>query len=269
MYGIGFYDEYLNRVGNLRDKPDMATPYKIEYLKKIIKNNKVYKYISFQENADIKIQTLKDNKIWFSFYKTLNDETEFSIDYKMKKVVDRTGYSKQHIEFLINYLTEMYDVFSLTYAYEDYMWDEYASNGNGVCIEYNIGNYDFLYPVEYCDKDTIDFTEMVINSLKNGGAELSIIPWVIKNQYNKTSNLDSTKEKEIRMLYCPYDLAEFNNGILEYDIKERMRYKGIAKLYTDFNMAISQIMIGSKCSEKIKRELMCYCETNKIKIEYV
>jgi len=36
--------------------------------------------------------------------------------------------------------------------------------------------------------------------------------------------------------------------------KERMRYKGIAKLYTDFNMAISQIMIGSKCSEKIKRE---------------
>ncbi len=110
---------------------------------------------------------------------------------------------------------------------------------------------------------------MVINSLKNGGAELSIIPWVIKNQYNKTSNLDSTKEKEIRMLYCPYDLAEFNNGILEYDIKERMRYKGIAKLYTDFNMAISQIMIGSKCSEKIKRELMCYCETNKIKIEYV
>ena len=77
----------------------------------------------------LKIQTLKDNKIWFSFYKTLNDETEFSIDYKMKKVVDRTGYSKQHIEFLINYLTEMYDVFSLTYAYEDYMWDEYASNG--------------------------------------------------------------------------------------------------------------------------------------------
>ena len=59
MYGIGFYDEYLKRMGNLKDKSDMATPYKIEYLKKIIKNNKVYKYISFQENADIKIQTLK------------------------------------------------------------------------------------------------------------------------------------------------------------------------------------------------------------------
>ena len=29
MYGIGFYDEYLNRVGNLRDKPDMATRTKL------------------------------------------------------------------------------------------------------------------------------------------------------------------------------------------------------------------------------------------------
>lgn len=82
----------------------------------------------------------------------MNDETEFSIDYKMKKVVDRTGYSKQHIEFFINYLTEMYDVFSLTYAYEDYMWDEYASNGNGICIEYNIGNYDFCIPLNIAIK---------------------------------------------------------------------------------------------------------------------
>lgn len=71
MYGIGFYDEYLNRVGNLRDKPDMATPYKIEYLKNIIKENKVYKFISFQENEAIKLRTLMQHKIWFSFYKSL------------------------------------------------------------------------------------------------------------------------------------------------------------------------------------------------------
>ena len=109
----------------------------------------------------------------------------------------------------------MYDVFSLTYSYENYMWDEYASNGNGICIEYNIQNYDYLYPVEYCDKRKIDFTKMIINSLKNGGAELAIIPWVIKNPYNKTAQMYSTKEKEIRILYCPYDLSEFKNGIIE------------------------------------------------------
>lgn len=52
MYGIGFYDEYLNRVGNLRDKPDMATPYKIEYLKILLKKIRFINY-TFQENEAI------------------------------------------------------------------------------------------------------------------------------------------------------------------------------------------------------------------------
>lgn len=115
MYGIGFYDEYIIRLGNLKDKPDLATPYKIAYLKKLIKNNEVYKFISFQENAEIKLKTLKEGKIWFSFYKILNDETEFQIDYRIKKIVNETGYKQGYIELIINYLTEIYDVFSLTY----------------------------------------------------------------------------------------------------------------------------------------------------------
>ena len=269
MYGIGFYDEYLNRLGNLKDKPDMATPYKIEYLKSIIKDNKVYKFISFQENETIKLQTLIENKIWFSFYKTLNDETEFCIDYSIKKVISKTGYKKENIELLINYLTEMYDVFSLTYSYENYMWEKYASEGKGICVEYNIQNYDYLFPVEYCNKRKIDFTKMVINSLKNGGNELAIIPWVIKNSYNETANIDSTKEKEVRILYCPYVLSEFNNGRLEYNIKERMNYKGISRLYKDFDMDINKIIIGNKCDENEKNKIIHYTEKNKIQIECI
>lgn len=103
MYGIGFYDEYIIRLGNLKDKPDLATPYKIAYLKKLIKNNEVYKFISFQENAEIKLKTLKEGKIWFSFYKILNDETEFQIDYRIKKIVNETGYKQGYIELIINY----------------------------------------------------------------------------------------------------------------------------------------------------------------------
>ena len=269
MYGIGFYDEYLNRVVNLRDNPDMATLYKIEYLKNIIKENKVYKFISFQENEAIKLRTLMQHKIWFAFSKSLNDETEFYIDYRMKKVVNETGYNKEHIKLLINYLTEMYDVFSLTYSYENYMWNEYASGGNGICVEYNIQNYDYLYPIEYCDKRKIDFTKMVINSLKNGGAELAIIPWVIKNPYNETAQIDSTKEKEIRILYCPYDLSEFNNGRLEYNIKERMNYKGISKSYKDFDLRINRIIIGNKCSVNTQNEVLHYGKNNNIPIEFV
>ena len=76
-------------------------------------------------------------------------------------------------------------------------------------------------------------------------------------------------EKEVRMLYCPYDLAEFNNGRLEYNIKERMDYKGIARPYTDFGMNITKIIIGDKCSDAVQKEITYYGEINNIRIQYV
>lgn len=154
MRGLGFYDEYFKLMGNLKDKPDLATPYKIKYLKNIIQNEKVYKFISFEENAEIKISTLLSGKVWFSFYKTLNDDTEFKVDYKAKKVMGKTGYKKEYIDLIVNYLTEMYDVYSLTYMYQEYMWEDYAASGNGICVEFEVGDYDYLYPVEYCDNNT-------------------------------------------------------------------------------------------------------------------
>lgn len=264
MSNLGFYDKYINLMGNLKDKPDLATPYKIEYLQKLIQDGKVYKFISFEKDADIKIDTLKEGKIWFSFYKTLNDETEFQINYDVKNVVRKTGCNREYIDLLVNYLTELYDVYSLTYTYQEYMWDCYADSGNGICVEFNVGNYDYLYPVEYCDKTKINFTQMVVSALTKGGTELSIIPWVMKNPYNHTANMDSTKEKEIRMLYCPYDLEELNGGEINYHIKERLGYKGIAKPYTDFDLTISKVIIGDKCSRELILDLQTFFDSHGI-----
>ena len=109
---VGFYEKYVTLMDNLRDKPDRAAPYKIDYLRKTIKDGKVYKFISFDGEPSLirtKIDTLKQGKIWFSFYKTLNDET---------------GRSISNVHLLINYFTEMYDVYSLTYECRDYMWKD-------------------------------------------------------------------------------------------------------------------------------------------------
>lgn len=106
----GFYENYVKLMGNLKE-PDRATPYKINYLKRIIKNDKVYKFISFEGDASLvrtKIETLKQGKIWFSFYKTLNDETEFYMNYDAKKISQITGRSTNSVHLLVNYLTEMY-----------------------------------------------------------------------------------------------------------------------------------------------------------------
>ena len=267
----GFYENYVKLMGNLIE-PDRATPYKINYLKKIIKKDKVYKFISFEGDASLvrtKIETLKQGKIWFSFYKTLNDETEFYINYNAKKISQVTGRSTNSVHLLVNYLTEMYDVYSLTYEYQKSMWQDYAASGNGICIEYNVGDYDYLYPVEYLEKTGIDFEQMIISAITGKNLALAIFPWVIKNPVNITANMDSTKEKEVRMLYCPYDLAELNSGRVEMNIKERLHYKGIAKPYTDFKLSVSKIVIGNKCCYDTVNELEIFCEANGISYTYL
>lgn len=267
MSGLGFYEKYVTLMGNLKDKPDRATPYKIDYLRNIIKNEKVYKFISFDEGpnlARMKIDTLKQKKIWFSFYKTLNDETEFQINYDVKKIAKETGRSTGNVHLLINYFTEMYDVYSLTYECQDYMWKDYAANGNGICIEFNVGNYEHLYPVEYLDKESIDFNQMIISGINNGTSDMAIIPWVVKNPSNTTLNIDSTREKEVRILYCPYGFGELNGGTIEMNIKERLGYKGIAKPYEDFGLSISKIIFGDKCNGELVEELKSYLNANRI-----
>ncbi len=174
----GFYENYVKLMGNLIE-PDRATPYKINYLKKIIKKDKVYKFISFEGDASLvrtKIETLKQGKIWFSFYKTLNDETEFYMNYNAKNISQITGRSINNVHLLVNYLTEMYDVYSLTYEYQKSMWQDYAAGGNGICIEYNVGDYDYLYPVEYLEKTDIDFEQMIISAITGKNLALAIIP---------------------------------------------------------------------------------------------
>ena len=264
---MNFYEKYVQLCGNLKDKPDKVTPYKIDYLKSIVKNGKVYKFIAFNGDdllTEAKLKTLKSGKIWFSFYKTLNDDTEFEIMFDADLVSRATGRSEDNIQLLVNFLTEMYDVYSLSYEYQDYMWDIYAANGNGICIEFDVGDYDYLYPVEYIEKLNIDFNQMVISGINELDPALSIIPWVIKNPYNTRANIDSTKEKELRILYCPYENGEVNNGTLQMNIKEQLGYQGIEKHYSDYKLKISKVIIGDKWNKDIAEDLKKYFIKNRI-----
>ncbi len=85
------------------------------------------------------------------FLITLNDETEFQINYDVNKIAMETGRSVSNVHLLINYFTQMYDVYSLTYECQDYMWKDYASNGNGICIEFSVGDYNYpeLFTEQY------------------------------------------------------------------------------------------------------------------------
>mgnify|MGYP000319105159 FL=1 len=85
---LGFYQEY-----DKRKHKDLGK-YKMDFLKSIIVNDKLYKFIAFDNNEylnRIKFQSLEKGQLWFSYYKFLNDKTEFDMKYNVKKVSYRTG----------------------------------------------------------------------------------------------------------------------------------------------------------------------------------
>lgn len=267
----GFYKKFTQLTSDIREnKPDLATPFKIEFLKELIPTGKVYKFIGLEDKANGKLTTLEENKIWCSYFSTLNDETEFDIQYDEDIVSESTGKSKQFIKFFIELLKEQYDVYSLSYRYENYMWKSYANNGNGICIEFNVEDYDYLFPVEYCNKRNNYFTDAVINTLHGNISSqcLAVIPWVLKNSYNETTQIDSTKEKEVRILSCPFEEGHKLEYIkLDPLIKNKLGYEGESVPIINYGLSISKVIIGERISEPDRKRVIEYCQKNKIQYE--
>lgn len=114
---LGFYQEYDKR------KHKDLKQYKIDYLKTIIVDDKLYKFIAFDDVYlnQIKLQGLKKGQLWFSYYKFLNDKTEFDMKFDASKVSYKTGVPCDNIKFFVSTMKELYDVCSLTYSYVDDM----------------------------------------------------------------------------------------------------------------------------------------------------
>ena len=261
-----FYDEFFER--GVED----AIEFKIQYLQSILENNRLYKFIAFDDNDalnKIKLKCLLNDQLWFSYFRYLNDPTEFDIIYDKKMVSRKLHLSEEFIEHFLRVIIGIYDVCSFTYKYEDYMWMEYANNGSGVCLEFTVSNLDMLYPVEYKNKSEINFDEMIVNSFmnysellksKNGklyNDPLSLYPWVVKNPQNGT--LDSRKEKEIRILYSPYEFKEFNNGIINEKIKDIKNFHGLNVSYNKVNLSLEKIIIGSNCNDRLIKKINDIC----------
>lgn len=59
-----FYDEFFER------ETEDAIEFKIQYLQSILENNRIYKFIAFDDNDalnKIKLKCLLNDQLWFSY----------------------------------------------------------------------------------------------------------------------------------------------------------------------------------------------------------
>lgn len=144
-----------------------------EYKKGILPK-KLYKYMNFDYSRESKLESLKNNQIWMSSTKKLNDPYDclgFYID--KDKLIKNNKINSETIEKLIEAFVQLREPYRLTCFSEELfnmpMWGNYASCHSGICLEYDLENLDeeseffkLLFPVAY-EEERVDLTNTYEN----------------------------------------------------------------------------------------------------------
>ena len=253
-----FYNEYC-KIPIIADGREKL---KWDYFKKHLNNYTLYKYISFTEDCtlnNIKLETLRRNNLWFAAHHTLheNDPSEFKVTANMVRIHKQTGLSFAEISHLLNIFRELNDVCCLSDRLHEYMWENYANNHSGICCVFSITDVDILYPVIYCNKKNIDFTSLLVQSLRNRNSDceatrrLSFIPNVLKDEQKYG------EEHEVRLLSGEiYDKEEsILGGRVEAGKKKDLGYKGTSYSYSNCGLSLEKIIIGKNTPMDIVEKL--------------
>lgn len=216
---------------------------------------KVFKYYSFTEDKvlnDIKLKTLKEEKIFLSPMAALNDPFEGKALFYNEKKLQHIDRLKKHNGRLIDDFSSMGLITSMTKNNVNSMpmWAHYSNNHSGYCIQYdtedkrNASLLSNLMPVQYTD-ERLDVTD------------------IVKGQSEKLINLIEKKmqsgEKEIiyNDLLLPFMtilLSCVKHNSWQYENELRV-FVGKTKRQ-NMNAHPESIFIGAKCSEYHKGKLL-------------
>ncbi|OJV62810.1 MAG: hypothetical protein BGO41_09330 [Clostridiales bacterium 38-18] len=266
---MNFYDRYLDLDG------DNAQRIKDKFIKENLKDNKIYKFIGLSCDdtlKNLKMNAFMESKLWLTHYVNFEDVSEFKVPLNRLKVSKKTKRSIENINNLFDTLREIYDICCFTTDITEYMWENYASNHNGLCLCFEIKDTDSFFPVEYIYKKTFDLTQSAIKSIKSSdeghtdvfgryNKEVAILPLVYKN-------FSYSKEKEIRFLYSPFDDENgFFGGIISPNIKTEKKYYGCYLAYKEMEIDLIGIIIGKSCDITIRSQVKDHCLKNEIWIK--
>lgn len=111
--------------------------------------------IKERKSNSLKFSALQNNYLWLSHVKQLNDPYEYKCMYVNKEKFRKAGYSDEIIATFENILQDNMNQMGVTCFSEKEpennmpMWDYYANNGRGFCIEYEVISPNQIHKVFY------------------------------------------------------------------------------------------------------------------------
>lgn len=234
--------------------------------------NSLFKFYSLGNGIDeIKLNTLKENKIWVELFKNQNDPFEMiNLDIDVNTVEPKHLASgeilidKEHLASSYQNHMNHYKNTIKTASFCDVMvtnismWAYYTNNHQGFCCEYEPISRDLdamkpLRPVLY-EKDTVQTKATFVEHLVISGMN-SLIDDSKQAQYQQLYNLEL-----IKMLASCKDIS------WEHEREFRALYFGEESgcgetvMCSELNVRLKAIYSGIRCSEENKLKLRTIAE---------
>lgn len=266
---IDFYDDYFSI--EPFSKNNDGNQFKDNYIRSKMKYGKIYKFVAFTEDEKLnsrKLDMLIKNQFWASCYDYFNDDREVLRPYNQFVVCRETRKTKHDLNIFFSTVNEMNDISCFTYEPSDFMWQEYANNGNGFCMEFELFDSDKFFPIVYLNKDNLDYTNDIVNLFSSTKTDfrvlnrLAILPWITKDPIYQTEN-------ELRFL-CG-DVYDDEDGPMGGKIapgkKRLLNYKGFEYSFEYAGIILKKVYIGSNCTKD--KELQSICSNMNITTEKI
>lgn len=249
-------EEYINilKEGNLEEAS--------EYRKKNIPKT-LYKYFSLNEFCegndykskinlnDIKINQIEKKEYWLSTYKNLNDPFELkSLFLEEEKIISK-GYPLETIKIIKDMILDSILIGCFTTDKSNMpMWAHYSNNHKGFCIEFDIKDPTYFYPVSY-ENTRISASNIFMNLI----------------YYCEKARLDDINNEEIEMWkqnmeiilhsFCIKDKSwKYENEYRILNIAEKYTKSGKVIKMKDLGIDIKSIYIGIDCAQDYRNKLI-------------
>lgn len=220
----------------------------------------IYKYVSLSSNKNdsldtMKLNSLRSNQVWMSTIEPLNDV--FDGQFWQINEEYKNNHTINEIEEMVNEINKnnnLYIQSSFSYDKDSIlMWGHYSNSFNGYCIEYEVLDKSFLFPILYTKKRIITLGE---NNNKR----------LIKN-YNKIIQ-QKTKFKSLdELIQYFFFIRTYKSDIWEYEKEIRLldlSNSGSKNVEINaYGLKITKVIMGYKC--KYEHELREIAK--KLKIE--
>lgn len=182
----------------------------------------IFRYRQGNEND---INALKNNQIWLSNMKCVNDKFEGQLEVSYENMNLNFEFLKDILKEKVNEIIE--EIVSTFYiacfcesVVKDTMWSYYADNHKGFCVEYYLNSFEipqFVFPVIYkdtkrIDVDNIDQSDMYLSILTKYSDWSKEDEWrIILPYYDEKTGGKVIKEPTPKAIYMGVDIEEKKN----------------------------------------------------------